>query len=450
MFFIKGQIFAFLCISIPLFFPEIAQLYGQNDFVPRITSQRTVNCPLELDTRGLKSKKERKAYFWEQAMAELPYENMKNAVGLHTDIDKNQILESRGGHFIINDDKSSVSQLVCEYADDNGQSAHLTLSFRTDVTFHVAGHLPSTPGETIFPQTKDCAAIDELDRAEKPHCRATLASLLVTNQIEVIPVQGYPENLEMYGHLNYKSMFEFAELPGEPWSFDQESQKKLIRPGETRFYPVSFAPSHHGVSVDVRVLGDSLDVSKLCINQWLPRANMLVKYGASPHILISGQVGTDGNLKTELKCELRCNEKEDQKDCWNLWSYEMLTYFLTRGPRPDLRREYLISELHKAYGSDIDFSRENENVLVQKYQAIPYYKELDLEPGVSNEKVVKVFRQLSKKYNPDQCGTKMCKKQLDQLQSTMNRLKVLIRIPDRELEEEDSMRGWRYTDHDRL
>ena len=401
MCFPNGYLSLFLCALSLL--SGAAESGESSDFIPRIIKQRVVSCPLKLDTRGMESEKARKSYYWQQALAEFPYQQMNNAVRLHTDIVADQDLKSSGGYFVVNDDRNSVSQLYCSYTDAHNSSVHLlAFSFRNDVKFHITGHLPTVADEIIFPDSgrMNCSAVNEQATPEKPHCRSTLVSILITNQIKVVPVDGVSKNPNLFGSINYKSTMDIPEFTGEPEVFDEEKKKQLIKPGETLYKPVSLTPTHHGITVGVRVFEDLDDVTELCINGWLPKAHLLVKYGASPHILISGEVGTDGNPRENFKCELRCNEKEGQRSCWDVTFFEKVGYYFTWGSRPDLRRAYLLAELNKAYG--VDFSDESDDdVLEKKYQAIAYYEVLGLKPGASLADVKKAYRQLNKVIHPD-------------------------------------------------
>ena len=215
---------------------------------------------------------------------------------------------------------------------------YLAFFFRTELTFHVRGFLPNASGETIFadPGEQTCAALNEPDTLEKPHCRITLANILVTNHIKTVPASGYRENSEMYGYLSYKAIHDIEEFTGESGTFDQKKKGQLIPPGATRAYPVSLAHAAHGISVRVRLYENLKELSELCISSWLPKAHMLVKYGASPQIIISGEVGYDGNLKQDFECEMRCNEKDGQRDCWDVSVGDMFGWYFTRGKRPDL------------------------------------------------------------------------------------------------------------------
>ena len=433
----NGCISLFLC-AISLF-SGIAESGESSDFLPRITKQRVVSCPLKLDTRGMDSEEGRKSYYWQQALAEFPFQQMSNAVGLHTNIESDQVLTSNGGYFAVNDDRNSVYQLYCTYTDANGRPAHLAFSFRDDVKFHITGHLPTTADEIIFPNSgkKSCSAINELPTPETPHCRSTLVSLIITNQIKVASVDGVSANPNLYGSISYKSTMDIPEFTGEPEVFDEENRKKLVKPGETRYKPISLAPNHHGINAGVIVYEELDDITELCINRWLPKAHLLVKYGASPHLLITGEVGTDGNIREHFQCELRCNEKERQRDCWDVWFYEKLGYYFTWGGRSDLRRSYMLAKVNKAY--EADFSGVSDDVLLNKYQAIDFYEALELKPDASTAEIKNAYRTLSKVYHPDKnIGLHSDKKKeneekLRMVQNAYKRLGKLIKFAHEEL-----------------
>ena len=437
MHFPNGYISVFLCTL--LLFAGAAESGENSDFTSRITKQRTVSCPLKLDTTGIESEKDRRTYYWKQALAEFPYQHMNNVIKFHTDIVANQVLTSTGGHFVVNEDRNSISQLYCTYSDANNSSVRLAFSFRQELKLHVTDRFPAVPDEIIFPKAgaMECSAVNELSTPEKPHCRGTLASLLITNQVEVITVDGYPKNPDLFGYLKYKSSTAIPEYTGEPDVFDEEKKKALIKPGETRFYPVPLASNDHGVLVGVRVFEDLRDVTELCINSWLPKAQLLVKYGVSPHILISGQVGTDGNPKSDFECELRCNEKAGQNDCWDVWFYEKLGSYFSRGERAGLNREYMLATANEAYG--VDFSEESDEVLLRKCQAIPYYKALGLKAGAPVADFKKAYRELSKQLHPDKF--KHHEEQLYIVQNAYKRLKMLNDILIEDEDEEESVSG---------
>lgn len=447
--FFNGCISTFFIALLPMV-SVIAKSNEKNDFTPRISRQRTAGCPLLLNTGGLESVK-LQDYLWSQALAELPHGNMNNNIKHKTDISSNQVLKSNGGYFVIRDNKNSVSQLYCDYTDADGEFFYLAFYFRSELTFHVKGFLPETPRQILFPQSgkKNCAALVEPNTPEKPHCQITLANILVTNQVQAVPVSGYSKNPEFYGHLSYKPTLEIAEFTGEPEVFDQKKKEQLIPPGATRAYPVS-PDLLHGISVGVRMHEHLEDVSEACISSWLPKAQMLVNYGASPHILISGEVGYDGNSKQDFKCELRCNEKAGQRDCWDVSIFEKLGWYVTRGERPDLRRSYILSAVSEAHHRpEIDFSDDSDEALLRKYQALPYYKELGLKPDASTEEIKKAYRELNRQTHPDKVKEKNSQARHFAVQTAYNRLKILNNILDEE-DESSGRNGKSHIVHDEL
>ena len=443
------------CISVFLgalsLFSGMAESGENNAFTPRITKERTMSCPLKLDTRGMEVEKDRKRYYWQQALAEFPFQGMSGAIRLNTNIAADQVLTFSDGYFIVNDDHNSVSQLYCNYVDDNNQPVRLAFSFRGELKFHVTGHLPTDAHQVIFPNSGrlDCTATNEPATPGKPHCRGTLASLLISNQLNVMPVYGYPKNNGLYGYINYEPTMDIPEYSETPETFTEEKKKALIKPGETKFYPVSMASTHHGVTVGVRIFEAQEDVTEKCISSWLPKTHLLVKYGASPQIIISGEVGMDGNPKSGFKCELRCNEKEELKDCWDVGVLDKAGWLITFGGRSDLRRMFLLTKVNEAY--EDDFSSESDEVLLRKYQAIPYYGHLGLKPVATAKEIKKAYRALSLKYHPDKGGSE---EQINFISTAQTRLidlnKMVIEEDEEDYEEGESLSDNPKRSHDEL
>lgn len=394
MYFVNGFISTIL-IALLAIISVFSEANENSDLIPRIIKQRTAGCPLRLDTKELTGD-DLNSYLKDQVFAEFPHERMRKYITPKSDIKPNQVLMSNGGYFKIKNNRNSVSQLYCDYKDVDGKTFYVVFRFRADLTFHVKGFLPTMPEEKLFAKSGElpCAALDELNTREKPHCQITLANILVTNLVETTRVSGYSKNPEFYGSLSYKSVFDIGTYKGETGAV------MLIKPENTEVYPVSQTYAH-AVSIEVKLYKQMQDVTELCIDSWLPAVNMLVKYGASPHIIISGKVGFDGNPKETFKCELHCNNKEDKKDCWDVQLSEKIFYYFSRVKRHNLQRNYLLSEVRKAYPDYLDTSSDSDDVLIEKYQEILFSRDLGLEPGASINDVKKAFRVLSKELDPD-------------------------------------------------